>query len=588
MGKIKKPSNPSKEFSNVSSNVAKLPQSRKKTSVSVSPVSVKSRKSKGVWHVEETSIQNSNISKVTKRTTRKEPNPTANKKKIISFLNEPDNFHMQRDAKLKKNGSHKKSKQNNASDTITQKYNIKVKDVNQNSNISKVTKPTTRKALNPTADKKKIISSSSAPDNFHIQSDSKLKKNDSHKKSKQNNSTETILKNYNIKVKDVNSAINGIVEFRASNPKLKNQLFNESFPLFLQVNCHQVPLGHPKLMRIPMKNCILNPEDEICLIVSEVKGIGNKEHEKHIEHYENLLKTKGVTNVKRIMTMHELRTEYETFEQKSRLVDLYDMFLVCGKISGKVVKNCGKIFYKKRKIPIPVKLQSSNLKDHVNKMLSKVFFHLHLKGDSYTFQFGHNKMSTEQLVENLCSAFEFLENQFPGGFENIKGLHVFAPRTPSIPIYISTEPPTDKKVRVKTPKTKTFKTQTGELSTLPNANVTVRPTGEVIVKKISSDREASENITSENITDEDIIKANKEEADNRETSKQSKKRKVKEDDVLTEDGAKQKKIDKENKPTKKSLKNKDITKKADTDKRKNVILNKKNKLKKIKKLQQKC
>lgn len=128
-----------------------------------------------------------------------------------------------------------------------------------------------------------------------------------------------LKKKFNIQIQDVLTAVDGLLKLRKTNPKLQKQLLSEErAPLFLQITCHKLPKGHSKILRIPLQHSVYGPEDDICLIVSEIKGIGNKEHEKHIEHYENLLKSKGISSIKTIMTCHQLRTEYETFEQKLR------------------------------------------------------------------------------------------------------------------------------------------------------------------------------------------------------------------------------------------------------------------------------
>nr|CAH7744515.1 unnamed protein product [Callosobruchus chinensis] len=304
------------------------------------------------------------------------------------------------------------------------------------------------------------------------------------KKSQIDVATDPVEKN-NIKIEDIQNAIKGIMKYRETNPKLKNQLFDERVPMFLQISLHKIPKGHPKLLRIPLRNKTLGPDDEICLIVPDVKGLKNSEHEKHVEHYENLLQSKGVSNVKKIMTFHELRTENETFEQLRRLVDLYDIFLVDGRISGKVVSKCGKAFYKKRKVPTSVKLHVSNLQDHIEKALSKTIVNLHLKSASYSIQFGHTKMEFDKLVDNLIGVVEFLSTSLPGKFENIKSLHVFAPRSTSIPVFVSLESPGSLRVpTVKTKKPKAYKTYSGELTTQLNKKVIVRPSGQVMVRRV--------------------------------------------------------------------------------------------------------
>ncbi|KAF7265795.1 uncharacterized protein LOC143206905 [Rhynchophorus ferrugineus] len=294
-------------------------------------------------------------------------------------------------------------------------------------------------------------------------------------------------KKFNIKVADIESAVKGVLKIVSNNPKLKNELFDEERPVFLQVNSVKIPHIKGKVktvFRIPLINSILPPNADICLIVPDVKGIKNNEHEQHVEHYETLLKNKGVTGIKKIMTFHELRTEYDTFELKKRLVDLYDIFLVDGRISGQVVRKCGSIFYNKRKLPVPTKLQATNLKSQIENALKKVFFQMSFKGDSHMVQFGHSKMPLKALIENVYSVVEFLSNNFPGKMQNIRSLYVNVHRGTSIPIYLSMTNPNE--ISVPTLKNKINKNITsvsGELTTQYDAYVTVKPDGVVVVKR---------------------------------------------------------------------------------------------------------
>jgi len=322
-------------------------------------------------------------------------------------------------------------------------------------------------------------------------------------------------KQFNIRSENVENAIKGVITLASHNPHLQNQLFNDEIPLFLQINSIKIPntKGPVKqLFRVPLQHSALPADFDICLIVPDVKGIKNKEHEKHLEHYENLLQSKDVIGIKKIMTFHEFRTEYETFELKHRLADLYDVFLVDGKISGKVVKKCGSIFYKKRKVPIAVKLQASKLKAHIGQAIKKSYFHLNVKSDSHCVQIGHSKMDTSDLVENVYSVVEFLNKKFPGKMDNIRSLNIYAHRGSSIPVYFSLKNPNAVKVpTLSIKKPKSYKSASGELTTQYNANVVVRPSGQIVVRRskapveIEPDQENVDDV----ITDAEILRENK-------------------------------------------------------------------------------
>lgn len=84
-----------------------------------------------------------------------------------------------------------------------------------------------------------------------------------------------------------------------------------------------------------------------------------------------------------------------------------------------------------------MKLQASNLKEHIETTLKKVNLFLHLKGNSVSVQFGHTDMSSDALVQNIYAILEYLDQHFPGKFENIKGIHAYLAMAGSIPIYMS-------------------------------------------------------------------------------------------------------------------------------------------------------
>ncbi|XP_066140504.1 ribosomal L1 domain-containing protein 1-like isoform X2 [Euwallacea fornicatus] len=298
-----------------------------------------------------------------------------------------------------------------------------------------------------------------------------------------------------IKADDVKNAVKGVIKGTSQSEKLQKQLFNEKFPLFLQINTFKVPKTRgsiKQLFRIPLKNSPLPEGADICLIVPDVKGIPNKEHERHLEHYDTLLRNKGVSGIKKIMTFHEFRTEYDTFELKNRLADLYDLFLVDGRISGKVVHKCGKVFYKKRKVPIAIRLQVTNLKTNIEQALKRAYFCMNFKSDSQSVQFGHSGMKIKKLAENVYSVVDFIRKKFPGKMSNIRSLYVYTPSGSSVPVYVSFSNPNDIKVPIVTAKRLKLSTERGELTTMYNTDVIVKSNGQVILKRHKINNEQSE------------------------------------------------------------------------------------------------
>lgn len=243
---------------------------------------------------------------------------------------------------------------------------------------------------------------------------------------------------YKLKADTVISGCNGVLKLlNAHLSETKKQLFDDEQPIFLQITCIKIPVCPERILRIPLKHSLLTESSEICLIVPDVRGIPIKEYERVIEHYEQHLRSKNVTNIKTVIPYHQLKAEYGQFELKRRLVELYDVFLVDGKISGYVVHQLGKIFYNKRKIPTPIKLQVPKLKESIDKALLKMPLSLHGNGDTFNVQVGHSKMEVEKVAENIFAAVEELDKQFPGGWDNVRGLYVKSSKTESVPIYLT-------------------------------------------------------------------------------------------------------------------------------------------------------
>ncbi|KAI4457020.1 ribosomal protein l7ae family member [Holotrichia oblita] len=300
------------------------------------------------------------------------------------------------------------------------------------------------------------------------------------KPSKIENGDEPVL---NIQEDTVRSGIKAIFKAIEENKTGKNLFEDDEIPIFLHFSTIKIPKTPARTLRIPLKHTLLKESSDVCLIVEDMRGHRKKEFEKTIEHYENILRENGVTNIKTIMTLYQLKTEYNEFELKRKLVELYDMFLMDGKIGGYVVKKLGKIFMEKRKLPIPVRLDATSLKEHINFALRKTSTNFHSHGDNFSIQIAHSDMTEDEIYENFEEACTNLAKSLPGGWENIRGLNLKAPKIVAIPVYYSLKNPSDIKTPVaKFKRSKTVKTVTGELSTAYDREVKVLPSGEVKFK----------------------------------------------------------------------------------------------------------
>lgn len=248
------------------------------------------------------------------------------------------------------------------------------------------------------------------------------------------NGEESVL---NIQQNTVRSGIKAIFKAIEEHKNGKNLFEEDEIPIFLHFSTIKIAKTPARTLRIPLKHSLLKESSEICLFVEDMRGHMKKEFEKTIEHYENLLKNNDIANIKTIMTLYQLKTEYSEFELKRKLVELYDMFLMDGKISGYVVKKLGKIFMEKRKLPVPVRLDATSLKEHINFALRKTSTNLHSHGDNFAIQIAHSEMTEDEIYENFEEACTNLAKSIPGGWENIRGLNLKVAKATAIPVYYS-------------------------------------------------------------------------------------------------------------------------------------------------------
>ncbi|GJQ79990.1 hypothetical protein Trydic_g9465 [Trypoxylus dichotomus] len=261
--------------------------------------------------------------------------------------------------------------------------------------------------------------------------------------------------------------------------KSDKNLFEDEVPIFLHFCTVKIAKTASRTVRFHLKHSLLKDSSEVCLITDDVPGHPKKEFEKTVDHYENLLREKGVMNIKKIMPLYQLKTEYSEFELKRKLVELYDMFLVDGKVSKYAAKSLGKIFMEKRKLPIPVHMDATNLKEHLKLAMRKTSLNLHPHGDNFVIQIAHSDMTEDQIYENFEETCANLGKLLPGGWENIRGMNLKTPKSMAVPVYYTLKNPSGLPIPVAKPKrSKAYKRVSGELSTAYDRQVEVLPSGE--------------------------------------------------------------------------------------------------------------
>ncbi|PNF21030.1 hypothetical protein B7P43_G08406 [Cryptotermes secundus] len=290
----------------------------------------------------------------------------------------------------------------------------------------------------------------------------------------------------------VESSVSAMLQLRDVEATSKNvPLFmDEGQPVHLVVQCIRIPEMCNQHFRFCLPHPLIDKSSEVCLIVPDLKKGKHIDHEPTVEHYKNLLEKNNITGISQVMPLRQLKVEYDQYELRRRLVSQFDLFLSDGRIAGHTLELLGKEVYKRRKLPVAVNMRAKNLRIEFEKCLSKTLMMMNAHGNKAALKVGHTKQSVKQISENIMAVAKCLAERYPGGWDNIRSLHIHLQDSPLIPIYISLKSSNEVAVPVVKPVIpKKAKPVEGELTTFPGTHVTVMPSGEVIVKKMERTKE---------------------------------------------------------------------------------------------------
>merc|ERR1740139_1571327 len=288
------------------------------------------------------------------------------------------------------------------------------------------------------------------------------------------------------KKSQVEDGITTIVKLLEAGEGEKKNLFeSEGEKISLQISGIKLPrVNDSQIIKIRLPHTPLPQSRDVCLIVKDLeKGI-KADHEATVQHFQSLLADKGIDQITQVISLRELKVEYKQFEAKTQLCHRFDLFLADARIIRLLPQFLGKPFYKRKKLPLQIDLNSKDLKAEVDKALMTVTLPLKHTGSCSSVSVGYSTLAKDQLIDNTLAVLKAVVDKFPGGWANVRSVYAKSQSTPSLPLYVTLRSSTDLgKVESSLPHIGRRKTVTDELSTVPGATVTVTPYGTVRVKR---------------------------------------------------------------------------------------------------------
>jgi len=251
----------------------------------------------------------------------------------------------------------------------------------------------------------------------------------------------------------ITKAINALLKHHTTSNEANNDLLGNDTNIHLQFGLGQALLNEKgntnkpqmKPKRIPIPHSLYQSEDgqmtsleeaNICIFVKDEKS---KKLLQEIQSTSELSqKSSHLRHIKKIIQLPKLRKNYNTYAQRLELVNEFDIFFVDDRILPMVGECLGKIFYKRKKQPIPIRL-GWEIPVFIKDCLNSSFMILPFGGLCVSIRAGRTNMPSEHIIDNCASIIAHaVSNHIPNQWSNVQTVHVKLTNSIALPIYKAT------------------------------------------------------------------------------------------------------------------------------------------------------
>lgn len=170
-----------------------------------------------------------------------------------------------------------------------------------------------------------------------------------------------------------------------------------------------------------------NEETAVCLMTKDPQRL-----------YKDLVNPMGLSSITKISGISKLRTKFKPFEAKRQLCDSFDLFLADSSILPLLPKVLGKVFFEKKKQPVPVTISPKSKPETIKRELQEAIESTYLflsGGSSLSIRVATSAQNAEEIAANIMSVLKQLSTKLPGGLDNIRTIHLKSQTSVSLPIY---------------------------------------------------------------------------------------------------------------------------------------------------------
>lgn len=241
----------------------------------------------------------------------------------------------------------------------------------------------------------------------------------------------------------VEKAVSALLKYIGTQKADSKDLLEDEEYLYLNIALKKTPQPpkNPSPIRLPLPHPIYDSQNaEVCLFVKDHKGEGHKAAKLRV-------KQQKVAGVAKVIGVSKLKGKYEPFEAKRQLCNSYDLFLADDRVVPSLPKLIGKSFFKKKKVPIPVNLQTKDWSGQIQKALSGTYLHRN-GGNCLSVRVAKNSMSQNECVENVVAVIEAAMEHIGKKWSNVQALHLKSVNSVALPVYQTLQTEQSTKINV--------------------------------------------------------------------------------------------------------------------------------------------
>jgi len=229
------------------------------------------------------------------------------------------------------------------------------------------------------------------------------------------------MENSRLNAEQVTKAVNALLKYVENAKKSKkDQLIEESDTILLVVSLFKIPEKKVAPIQIPLSNPIYEEDLEICVFTKDPQ----KEFKEKFQQQN--------VKVAKIIGITKLKKNYKTFEARRQLCSSYDLFLADDRIIPMLPKALGNPFFKRKKQPIAIKI-NSNLQNQIESIRNSTFFFL--SGTCCAVKVGKSNLTCEEIVENILQCSEHIASKIPKKWKNVQSINIKTTDSIALPIY---------------------------------------------------------------------------------------------------------------------------------------------------------